>query len=104
MSHSVEQTSGSGFAVEPVTRRAFAGQLAGAGVALGWTPEQDSKLFKLCREPLKVEILGQPAQLLEPGPARPSFESTVAEFPKTGPLAIRQVVRQLTGGLVERSL
>ena len=105
MSHHVDQTLVSGFAVEPVTRRAFAGQLAGAGVAFGWAPGQESStLFGLCREPLKVEILGQPAQLLEPGPARPSFESTVADFPKTGPLAIRQIVRVLAGGLVERSL
>ena len=86
-----------------MTRRNFVSLLGSACTAVGSAAQQTAVLRRFSNEPLLVEFPGQPAQTIEPGEARPLFDASVAEFPRAGPLSIRQVLR-VGGGVVERSL
>ncbi|MDR3677611.1 MAG: hypothetical protein P4N24_19175 [Acidobacteriota bacterium] len=90
----------------PMTRREFLAVAAAAGVASPALTGQGSSpsLLDLAATPILIEFPGQPVRTLRPGAPRRSMGSLWADFPKAGPLAIRQVLREIGPNLVERSI
>ncbi len=66
--------------------------------------EKAPDLQRLIESPVTIEIPGESPRTLKPGPARSVFNAKISEFPKLPGLTIRQVVRDLGGGVVERSI
>ena len=90
-----------------ITRRKFlaAAAAAAAPAVPAWTAQDPPRsLLDLAATPIQIEFPGQPSRPLPPGAAQRALDGQWAAFPKAGPLAIRQVVRELAPGLLERSI
>ncbi|MGO8787438.1 MAG: hypothetical protein ACLQVL_08650 [Terriglobia bacterium] len=88
----------------PMTRREFLAVAAVAGVASPALAAQDSPrtLLDLAAQSILIEFPGQPARTLRPGAPERSMGILRTEFPKAGPLVIRQVLREIRPHLLER--
>jgi hypothetical protein len=89
-----------------ITRRQFlATTAAAAAAAPAWTAQNPPRsLLDLASGPILIEFPGQPPRTLRPGASQRNFDVLSAECPKAGPLAIRQVVREIAPGFLERSI
>jgi hypothetical protein len=89
-----------------MTRRRFLAATAAAAVAAPAGSAQDPprSLLDLGATPILIEFPGQPVRILRPGASERHLDTVRADFPQAGPLAIRQVLREIGPHLLERSI
>jgi hypothetical protein len=88
-----------------ITRREFLATAAAAVAAPAWTAQHPSRsLLGLASGPILIKLPGKPPLTLQPSAARRDFDVLRADFPKAGPLAVRQILHELGPGLLERSI
>jgi hypothetical protein len=91
----------------PMSRREFlaAAAVAATAAAPAWSAQDPPhSLLDLAASPVLIEFPSQPVRSIRPGAAERNFDTLRADFPKAGPLAVRQVLRELGPQLLERSI